>query len=79
MDAVTLRGYRMIIAEENINEETYKPYHSIRDVSQVNFVEDEDKTSTSYWNYYSCDHWAKAIAEALITYLTSYGQKIVQK
>jgi hypothetical protein len=48
MDAVTLRGYRMIIAEENINEETYKPYHSIRDVSQVNFVEDEDKTSTSY-------------------------------
>jgi hypothetical protein len=31
-----------------INEESYKPYYSIRDVSQVIFVEDEDKTCTSY-------------------------------
>jgi hypothetical protein len=30
---IMLNAQRMMIDEENINEETYKPYHSIRDVS----------------------------------------------
>lgn len=56
-----------MIHEKNINEEMYKPCHSIRDVSQVKFG-DEVKTSDFYQSHYSRDHWAKATTKTLVKY-----------